>query len=73
MLEEIKIDPTGKTIDEKIAITREYRMKRYDNLCDVVYTRRGWTKNGVPTMTRLKELGLDVLPEVVAIVQAHGG
>jgi len=27
----------------------------------------------VPTMARLRELGLDVLPEVVAIVRAHGG
>lgn len=73
MLEEIGIDPVGKSVDEKIAITRKYRMERYENLCDVVYARRGWTSNGVPTMARLTELGLDVLPELVAIIQANGG
>jgi len=73
MLEEIGIDPEGRPLDEKIAITRKYRMDRYGKLCDAVYARRGWTPGGVPTMARLAELGLDVLPEVVAIVQQHGG
>jgi aldehyde:ferredoxin oxidoreductase len=73
MAKEIGIDPVGKTLDEKIAITRKYRMDRYSQLCDAVYARRGWTSDGVPTQARLKELGLDVFPELVAIVQAHGG
>jgi aldehyde:ferredoxin oxidoreductase len=73
MREEIGVDPADKGLDEKIAITREYRMARYGKLCDAVYQRRGWTADGVPTMARLAELGLDVLPEVVAVVQAHGG
>jgi aldehyde:ferredoxin oxidoreductase len=73
MLEEIGVDPAGKSLDEKIAITREYRMARYNKLTDTVYARRGWTMDGVPTMARLKELGLDVFPEVVEIVKAHGG
>jgi len=73
MLEEIGVEPAGKSLDEKIAITRSYRMARYGKLCDAVYKRRGWTADGVPTMARLAELGLDVLPEVVEIVKAHGG
>jgi aldehyde:ferredoxin oxidoreductase len=73
LLEEIKIDPAGRTVEEKMALVRAYRMDRYSQLCDAVYARRGWTADGVPTQARLKELGLDVLPEVVAIVQAHGG
>jgi len=73
MLEEIGVDPAGKPVAEKIAITRKYRMDRYAKLCDAVYARRGWTADGVPTMARLKELGLDQLPELVAIAQAHGG
>jgi aldehyde:ferredoxin oxidoreductase len=73
MLEEIGVDPAGMPVDEKIAITRKHRMDRYAMLCDAVYARRGWTADGVPTMARLKALGLDVLPEVVAVVQAHGG
>jgi aldehyde:ferredoxin oxidoreductase len=73
MLEEIGVDPAGKSVEEKIAITRAYRLDRYGKLCDAVYARRGWTRDGVPTVARLKELGLDVLPEVVAVVKAHGG
>jgi len=73
MLEEIGVDPAGKSVEEKIAITRAYRLDRYSKLCDAVYARRGWTADGVPTVARLKELGLDILPEVVAVVKAHGG
>ena len=71
MLEEIGVDPTGKDLDEKIAITRAYRMERYGKLCDAVYARRGWTRNGVPTLERLQELGLDAFPEVVEVVKRH--
>jgi aldehyde:ferredoxin oxidoreductase len=73
MLEEIGVDPAGQSVAEKIAITRKYRTERYQKLCDAVYLRRGWTPDGVPTMARLKELGLDELPEVVEVVKAHGG
>jgi aldehyde:ferredoxin oxidoreductase len=73
MKEEIGVDPTGRSVDEKIAITRKYRMDRYNKLCDTVYKRRGWTPNAVPTMARLQELGLDVFPEVVEVVKRHGG
>ena len=53
------------TLEEKMAATRKYRIDRYSKLVDTVYTRRGWTLDGVPTLARLKELGLDVFPEVV--------
>ncbi len=71
MLEEIGVDPANKSLDEKIAITRTYRMDRYNQLCDAVYARRGWTHNGVPTLARLKELGLDAFPEVVDVVKRY--
>ena len=35
---------------------------------DVVYARRGWTRDGVPTYARLKELGID-FPEVLEVVR----
>jgi aldehyde:ferredoxin oxidoreductase len=73
MREDIGVDPEGKSTQEKIAIVRAYRYDRYSKLCDAVYLRRGWTPDGVPTLARLKELGLDVLPEVVEVVRAHGG
>lgn len=65
----VKVDPAGKNTEEKIAILRQYREKQYDTLVDVVYKRRGWDETGVPTVERLKELGID-LPELVEILQS---
>lgn len=62
------INPTGKSTEEKIAITRKYREEQYEKLLDAVYLRRGWNKNGVPTIERLKQLGMD-LPELLEIVR----
>jgi aldehyde:ferredoxin oxidoreductase len=64
----IGIDPAGKTTEEKMAILRKHREELYNKVVDVAYKRRGWTKNGVPTIERLKELGID-LPELVEIVK----
>jgi len=62
--EVVGMDPAGKSLQEKMAATRKYRENRYEQLLDAVYDRRGWDKNGVPTMERLKKLGMD-LPELV--------
>jgi len=64
----IGIDPEGKTIEEKIAITRKYREDRYEQLLDAVYKRRGWNKDGVPTIEHLKKIGMD-LPELIEVVE----
>jgi aldehyde:ferredoxin oxidoreductase len=68
MMDNIGIDPAGKSTAEKLAITRKHRAEQYQKLMDVVYARRGWTQNGVPKIERLKELGID-LPEIVAMVK----
>ncbi len=68
LLENIKVNPEGKTTEEKVAILREYKENMYEQLLDAVYNRRGWTKNGVPTVAHLKDLGMD-LPEVLEIVE----
>jgi aldehyde:ferredoxin oxidoreductase len=70
MKEIIGVDPEGKTTKEKVAITRKYREDVYENLLDAVYKRRGWTKNGIPTIEHLKELGMD-LPELIEVVKPH--
>ncbi|RLD78429.1 MAG: aldehyde:ferredoxin oxidoreductase [Bacteroidetes bacterium] len=70
MKEVIGIDPEGKTTAEKKAIVREYREDQYEQLLDAVYHRRGWTRNGVPKISHLKELGMD-LPEVIEVVKPH--
>jgi len=35
-----------------------------------VFKRRGWSKDGVPTVEHLKEIGMD-LPEVIELVKKH--
>jgi aldehyde:ferredoxin oxidoreductase len=62
------VDPAGKPTEEKIALLRTYRMEQYRKVTDAAYERRGWTKDGVPTLQRLRELGID-LPEIVRIVE----
>ena len=49
-------------------LLREHRMEMYNKVTDAAYKRRGWTKNGVPKIERLQELGID-LPELVEIVK----
>ncbi len=70
--EQIGVDPEGKSTEEKMKILREYRYEMYNNVMDAAYERRGWSKDGVPTLERLKELGID-LPELVEIVKNHQG
>jgi aldehyde:ferredoxin oxidoreductase len=70
MKEVIGVDPKGKTLEEKMAITKEYRLEQYEKLLDAVYKRRGWTKNGIPTIEHLKDLGMD-LPELIETVTPH--
>ncbi len=66
----VGFDPEGKPVEEKLARLREYREEQYDKTLDVVYRRRGWDNNGVPTMERLRELEID-LPEIVAILEEY--
>lgn len=70
--EEVGIDPDGMTTEEKMAALRKYRENRYEQLVDAVYARRGWTKNGVPTVETLKRLEID-FPELVELARKHGG
>jgi aldehyde:ferredoxin oxidoreductase len=70
MKEKIGVDPEGKSTEEKIKITRAYRESQYEQLVDAVYKRRGWTNNGVPTVEKLKSLGMD-LPELIELVEKY--
>ena len=68
-LEELAgFDTSGKTTEEKLKAIREYRMDQYNKVVDAAYDKRGWTRNGVPKIERLKELGID-LPRLVEIVK----
>jgi aldehyde:ferredoxin oxidoreductase len=67
MMDNIGIDPKGKSTEEKMAITRKYREEQYEKLLDAVYERRGWTNNGVPKIEHLKKIGMD-LPELIEVI-----
>ena len=64
----VGVDPVGKTSEEKVAIMRTYREGQYEKLLDAVYLRRGWTKNGIPKIGHLKDIGMD-LPELIEVVK----
>jgi aldehyde:ferredoxin oxidoreductase len=68
--EKVGINPAGLTTAEKLAAIKAYRRDQYQQLCDAVYKRRGWNANGIPTVEKLKELGID-FPDVVALVEAN--
>jgi aldehyde:ferredoxin oxidoreductase len=64
------IDPRGKGTVEKLKLLRQYREAQYDSLIDAVFKRRGWSKDGVPTVEHLQKIGMD-LPDVLALVKKH--
>jgi len=68
--EEAGINPEGMTTEAKMQAVRDYRENRYEQLVDVVYKRRGWSPDGVPTLETVQRLGID-FPEVVELIQKH--
>ena len=66
--EQVGVDPTTMSLEEKMATLRKYREDRYEQLLDAVYKRRGWTKNGVPTIEHLQKIGMD-LPELIEVIK----
>ena len=61
------LDPTAMSIAERIKSLREYREERYERLMDAVYKRRGWTTDGIPTLEKIRELGID-FPDVCQLI-----
>jgi aldehyde:ferredoxin oxidoreductase len=68
--EKLGLDPAEMTTAEKMAALRAYREEQYSKLQDAVYKRRGWNADGIPTVEKLRELGIDY-PDVVALVEAN--
>lgn len=63
-------DTKGKSTSDKMKVLRIYREDQYEKLIDAVYQRRGWTKNGVPKISHLQKIGMD-LPELIELVKPH--
>ncbi|UCE36389.1 MAG: (2Fe-2S)-binding protein [Thermoplasmata archaeon] len=57
--EKVGIDPSGMSTKEKRDALRKYREAEYEKLKDAVYKRRGWNVQGMPTLEKIKELGID--------------
>jgi len=68
IIDEMGLDPTKMTLEEKVAAQRAWRTDRYEKLTDAVYKRRGWTRNGIPTYDRIRELGIG-FSEVLEVVK----
>jgi len=66
--DKVGVDPSGMSTGEKVAALRAYREDQYEQLIDAVYKRRGWNEDGIPTIDKLQELGID-FPDVVAVVR----
>lgn len=65
--EKLDVNPKHKSIEIKIALLRKFREKEYELLKDAVYKRRGWNNNGVPTIAKIKSLGID-FPDVLTLL-----
>jgi aldehyde:ferredoxin oxidoreductase len=72
-LKAMSVNISKMSTAEKNKALRERREESYRLLTDATYKRRGWTRNGVPTMEKIKSLGLDWISEVVEIVKQHQG
>ena len=57
--------------ENRISILRKKREDQYEKLKRVVYQRRGWNADGIPTMETVKRLGID-FPEVLNVLKIHG-
>ncbi|MBN2305127.1 MAG: aldehyde:ferredoxin oxidoreductase [Anaerolineae bacterium] len=69
--EQVGVDPASLNVEEKVARLRAYREAQYEKLMNAVYERRGWDANGVPTLAKVRALGID-FPDVVELVQRAG-
>jgi aldehyde:ferredoxin oxidoreductase len=70
--EEAGVDPAPLSLDQRRAALRKYREDRYQKLCDAVYKRRGWTSDGIPTLAKVRALGIDQVEGVVELLKANG-
>jgi len=72
LTEEVGVDISGLSTEQKMAKLRSYREDRYQKLLDAVYKRRGWTPDGIPTLAHVRKLGIDKVPGVVELLARHG-
>ncbi|MFX1356808.1 MAG: aldehyde ferredoxin oxidoreductase family protein [Promethearchaeota archaeon] len=69
-LKELGVKISGKNVEEKVKLLREYREEQYSKLQDAVYKERGWNQKGCPTLKKIKELGIDY-DDVIAFIKPY--
>ncbi|MFX0179545.1 MAG: aldehyde ferredoxin oxidoreductase family protein [Candidatus Hodarchaeota archaeon] len=69
-LNELGINISNKSTEEKIKILRQHREEQYEKLQNAVYMERGWTEKGCPTIEKIRELGID-FDNVISIIKPH--
>ncbi|MHA2050429.1 MAG: aldehyde ferredoxin oxidoreductase family protein [Promethearchaeota archaeon] len=69
-LEALGHDISSKNTEEKIKILREYREEQYMKLQDAVYKERGWNQMGCPTITKIRDLRLDLF-EIITVIERY--
>jgi aldehyde:ferredoxin oxidoreductase len=69
-LVEAEIESDGLTTKEKIAKLQRHRRGQWEKLVDAVYKRRGWNRNGIPTLATARRLGIDY-PDVVELLEKN--
>jgi aldehyde:ferredoxin oxidoreductase len=57
-------------VKEKIKTLQAYRRGQWEQLVDKVYERRGWNRNGIPTLETVRRLGIDY-PDVVGLLERN--
>ncbi len=68
--EQIGVDPENMSIKERMQRLRTFREQQYEKLREAVYEKREWTKNGVPTIEKMKRLDL-LLPGIEELLKKH--
>ena len=66
----VGIDPEGMSTEEKMKILRSFREEQYTKLQDAVYTRRGWSSKGCPSVIKVKELDL-AMQDVIDVITPY--
>ncbi|MBW1961237.1 MAG: aldehyde:ferredoxin oxidoreductase [Deltaproteobacteria bacterium] len=71
LVEKFNVNIDNMNTSEKMAVLRKFREEEYEKLMDAVYQRRGWTKDGIPSLETVRRLGID-LPEVLEVLKSNG-
>ena len=56
------------TEEKKMKALRQYREAQYEKLMDAVSERRGWDRDSIPIVAKLRDLGMD-LPEILEVIE----